>query len=186
MGCGGDACADGDGGAGGEAGAEGAASAGGDAGAAGSTAALVLICAPLSFYRFPATEHSRAPIATSCLTVTGVQQKSHERVTQGRCPLVGYGPVNPYQWTMTADLYTTDMAPTFHDMRAVPVPQKVPVSSADRERPPAPRTGSKPSIVLPPPNTIPNPQLTPPHRAEMVRLLHASTAGTGHCTFKVQ
>ena len=81
---------------------------------------------------------------------------------RGRAGLVGYGPVNPYKWTMTSELYTTDMAPTFRELKAVPFRDKVPESSTEREKPPAAKTGSKPSIVLPPPNAIPNPQLTPP------------------------
>jgi hypothetical protein len=80
----------------------------------------------------------------------------------GRCGLVGFGPVNPYQWTMTADLYTTDMAPTFREFHGGGVRAPIPINSADQNQRVTPKQGSIPSIVLPPPNTIPNPQLAPP------------------------
>jgi len=79
-----------------------------------------------------------------------------------RAGLVGYGPVNPYKWTMTDDLYTTDMAPTFRDFRGGGIRAGAPASSTEKQTPVTPRQGSKPSIVLPPPDAIPNPQLTPP------------------------
>ena len=80
----------------------------------------------------------------------------------GRCGLVGYGPVNPYKWMMTNELYTTNMAPVFRDFRGGGIRAGTPTGSTDQQRPATPRQGSKPSIVLPPPNSIPNPQLTPP------------------------
>ena len=77
-----------------------------------------------------------------------------------RCPLVGYGPANPFGATLTSELYTTNLAPTFLERQKIP---PSPISSTDRQAPPvAPRRGSIPSIVLPPPAPIANPQLTPP------------------------
>jgi hypothetical protein len=91
----------------------------------------------------------------------GAAASAHDHGT-GRCGLVGYGPVNPYKWLMTNDLYTTSMAPTFRDFRGGGIRAGVPAGATDRQPPATPRQGSKPSIVLPPPNPIPNPQLTPP------------------------
>ena len=80
----------------------------------------------------------------------------HRRVA----PLVGYGPVNPYGPTMTNELYTTTLAPTFRQSFESP---PTPIHSTDSLRKAPPRQGSKPSIIMQtPPPVIPNPQLAPP------------------------
>jgi hypothetical protein len=80
----------------------------------------------------------------------------HRRVA----PLVGYGPVNPFGHTMTNELYTTALAPTFRGTGAIP---EVPINSTGPQKAAVPRQGSKPSIIMQtPPPVIPNPQLTPP------------------------
>src|SRR5688572_9410675 len=65
-------------------------------------------------------------------------------------------------WLMTYDLYTTAMAPTFRDFSGGGIRAGVPAGAAYRQPPVAHRQGMMPSLVLSPPNPIPNPQLTPP------------------------
>jgi len=106
----------------------------------------------------------RAITALGLAGILAASALAHDHHRNG-CPLVGYGPVNPFGWTMSADLYTTDMAPSFREFRGGGIRTGTPpINSTDqRQRPPVqPRQGSIPSIVLPPPNAIPNPQLTPP------------------------
>jgi hypothetical protein len=99
-------------------------------------------------------------VGLATLATASVSASGHGRCRGG---LAGYGPVNPYQWTMTSDLYTTNLAPTFRDFRGGGIRAGVPTNSSDdRSQRPASRQGSIPGIVLPPPNPIANPQLTPP------------------------
>jgi hypothetical protein len=103
----------------------------------------------------------RASHVLGVLLAMGVSASAHDHGA-GRCGLVGYGPVNPYKWTMTADLYTTSMAPTFRDFRGGGIRAGDPAGAIQKQQQATPRQGSKPSIVLPPPDAIPNPQLAPP------------------------
>lgn len=96
----------------------------------------------------------------SAVVLLGISSTLSAHGHRRRAPLVGYGPVNPFGPTMTNELFTTALAPTFRGTGAIP---EVPLKEIGPAKAAIPRQGSKPSIIMQtPPPVIPNPQLTPP------------------------